>query len=184
MIDAIPKWLLAAAVATLAATSCKLKIDKDGITLELEKTRTIAAEREAEYQVERARAAVQLAAAANAVSETQVAWTAAMHDERAKTNETIRHLHRTADDLRRRLRSAEEARRAYAAAARENTGAAADAETAERSVAAVVPGETGIDLVSEALRADTIRVNLIACYEDYDRVRDALIRLNSEIVPQ
>ena len=184
MIDAIPKWLLAAAVATLAATSCKLKIDKDGITLELEKTRTIAAEREAEYQVERARAAVQLAAAANAVSETQVAWTAAMHDERAKTNETIRHLHRTADDLRLRLRSAEEARRAYAAVAREGAGSTADEEAARRSAAAVVPGEAGVDFVSEALRADIIRVELMACYADYDRVRDSLLKLNSEIVPQ
>ncbi len=184
MIDAIPKWALAALLAAFAVTSCKFQIDKNNLEREILEIRAAADEREAQYQKQRTLAAEKLAAATVAVVETQNHWAAAIAEERNRTDETIRDLQRHADDLRRRLRSAEEARRAYAAAARENTGAAADAETAERSVAAVVPGETGIDLVSEALRADTIRVNLIACYEDYDRVRDALIRLNSEIVPQ
>lgn len=184
MIDVIPKWALAALVVALSVTTCKINHDKQSVTVELEKTRTAAAEREAEYQVERAKTAAQLASANEAVSELQTAWTTTMHDERNRTDETIRHLHRTADDLRLRLRSAEEVRRATVTVAHESAGAASDEETSRRSAAAVVPGEAGVDFVSEALRADTIRVELMACYADYDRVRDALIRFNSEIVPQ
>lgn len=184
MIDAIPKWVLAALLAAFAVTSCKFQLDKNNLEREVLEIRAAADEREAQYQKQRALAAEKLAAATEEVVETQNHWAEAIAEERNRTDETIRDLQRHADDLRRRLRSAEEARRAYAAAAREGAGATTDAEAAERGVAAVVPGETGIDLVSEALRADTIRVNLIACYADYESVRQGLIRLQAEIVPQ
>ena len=184
MIDAIPKWALAALLAAFAVTSCKFQIDKNNLEREILEIRAAADEREAQYQKQRTLAAEKLAAATVAVVETQNHWVAAIAEERNRTDETIRHLHRTADNLRRRLRSAEEVRRATVTVAHESAGAASDEETSRRSAESVVPDAAGIDLVSEALRADTIRVELMACYADYDRVRDALIRFNSEIVPQ
>lgn len=184
MMNVIPKWAMVALIAMLAATSCKLKIDKDGITLELEKTRTAAAEREAEYQTERAVAAAQLAAASEAVIETQNTWTTAMAEERNRTDETIRALQRNADGLRERLRLANQTGRAVAAVAGHDAGPSTASAAPRRDVEPVVPGAPGVDLVTEALRADTIRVELMACYEQYDRVRNSIIELNSEIVPQ
>jgi hypothetical protein len=43
-LDLVPKFVWAALVAVLAATSCKLKIDKDGLSLEVEKHATRIAE--------------------------------------------------------------------------------------------------------------------------------------------
>jgi len=39
-LDYIPKFVWAALVAVLAATSCKLKVDNNGLTLEIEKGKT------------------------------------------------------------------------------------------------------------------------------------------------
>jgi hypothetical protein len=47
LFDLIPKWLLAALVAALAATSCKLKWDNSGLSLEIEKHATLVAQLEA-----------------------------------------------------------------------------------------------------------------------------------------
>ncbi len=178
MISMIPRWSLVFAIAVLTATTVKLSLDKHGLQVELEQTRTAAAEREAEYQAERARAAAQLAEASEAVIETQNKWTAAIAEERTRTDETIRTLQRRADDLRQRLRNATQAGGPTATIAAADPGAATDAATASGSAGAVVSGAPGIDLVTEALRADTIRVELIACYRNYEDVRTALAALN------
>jgi multidrug resistance efflux pump len=46
LLDLIPKWVWAALVATLAATSCKLKWDNSGLTIEIEKGKTYVAQLE------------------------------------------------------------------------------------------------------------------------------------------
>jgi hypothetical protein len=46
LLNLIPNWLLAALVATLAATSCKLKWDNSGLSLEIEKHATHIAQLE------------------------------------------------------------------------------------------------------------------------------------------
>ena len=44
----IPRWVYAALIAMLAATSCKFKWDKDGLALEVEKHKVAAAQLEAQ----------------------------------------------------------------------------------------------------------------------------------------
>ena len=56
-----PKWLLAALVATLAATSCKLKWDNSGLSLEIEKHATHIAQLETSIQSTSRKAAEQTA---------------------------------------------------------------------------------------------------------------------------
>lgn len=46
LLNLIPKWVLAALIATLAATSCKLKWDNNGLSLEIEKHATTIAQLE------------------------------------------------------------------------------------------------------------------------------------------
>ncbi len=46
MLNLVPKWAWAALVATLAATSCKLKWDNSGLSLEIEKGKTYVAQLE------------------------------------------------------------------------------------------------------------------------------------------
>lgn len=46
ILDLVPKWVWAAIVATLAATSCKLKWDNGQLTIEIEKGKTYVAQLE------------------------------------------------------------------------------------------------------------------------------------------
>ena len=43
-LDLVPKWIWAALVAMLAATSCKLKLDNSGLSIEIEKGKTHVAQ--------------------------------------------------------------------------------------------------------------------------------------------
>ena len=52
----IPRWVYAALIAMLAATSCKFKWDKDGLALEVEKHKVAAAQLEASQQAALAQA--------------------------------------------------------------------------------------------------------------------------------
>ena len=46
LVNLIPKWVWVALVATLSATSCKLKWDNSGLSLEIEKGKTYVAQLE------------------------------------------------------------------------------------------------------------------------------------------
>jgi len=61
ILDLIPKWILAALVAMLAATSCKLKWDNGQLSIEVEKHATRIAELNAGIQAANATAATQAA---------------------------------------------------------------------------------------------------------------------------
>jgi hypothetical protein len=80
LLDLIPKWVWVALVAALSATSCKLKLDNTGLTLEIEKHATKIAQLETSIQVANADAARQSAdmeRAARAAEQAQVARAAA-----------------------------------------------------------------------------------------------------------
>ena len=61
LFELIPKWVWVALVAALSATSCKLKWDNQGLTIEVEKHATKIAGLKADIQESNARAAVQAA---------------------------------------------------------------------------------------------------------------------------
>ena len=124
---------------------------------------------------ERTRAAEALAAATTKNRETEQQLTAQAEKAEHEKQTQIAAVSARADDLRRRLRNAE----ASAATARLVSKASAVASTSE--VAAVchgseLSGSFGEQLVSEAERADTVRLQLASCEASYERARDALSR--------
>ena len=170
----IPRWALTAAVAVLATTSCTLKYGKDGLELELSRTRVAAAEREAAYQAQVAIAEQDLREVTERVRTTEQQLVVQTAQIQEQANEQIRVVSATADSLRRRLRDTEARSRAALATQASPSDPTPPAPAFELgSVGALVSGQAG-DLVGEALRAETIRLNLIQCYEQYDAAEQAL----------
>ena len=67
----IPRWVWAALVAALAATSCKLTIDLGSVKLELEKSKVVVAQMETVIAEANTRAAEQAASLQRAVVKAQ-----------------------------------------------------------------------------------------------------------------
>ena len=159
----VPRWVYAALVAMLAATSCKFKLDKDGLSLEVEKHKVAAAQLEAQQQAA-------LAQATAKARDTEQALVAKVETIQETTHAQITALAAQRDDLRRRLRAAATATRA-ADSVPASAITAATAQATAGSDSAELSGPLGFDLVSEAYRADTIRLQLDACERQYDAAR-------------
>ncbi len=166
LLSLIPRWVYAALIAMLAATSCKFKLDKDGLTLEVEKHKVAAAQLEATQQAA-------LAQATAKARDTEQALVAKVETIQEESNAQITALARQRDDLRQRLRAAATA----AVTARSLSGAASVAAIAEAPAGgdrAELFGQAGFDAVSEAYRADQIRLQLATCERQYEAAREAL----------
>ena len=166
----VPSWVWAGLAATLAATSCKLKIDLGSVQLELEKAKVV-------HEQERAEAAIKLAQEQQRYREADQAIQKTATAIQEETHEQVLAANAAADDLRRRLR---------VASANAATAALVSSATAPARVAAttVEPGEvvslrTGDDLVSLALRADEIRADAQACRRQYDAARAEIDALSN-----
>lgn len=162
----VPRWVYAALIAMLAATSCKFKWDANGLALEVEKHKVAAAQLEAQQQSA-------LAVATAQARETEQALVATVETIQEESHAQISALAAQRDDLRRRLRAAT---REVAAASSVPASAsiATAAQVAAGSDSTVVFGQAGYDLVSEAYRADTIRLQLASCERQYEAAREAL----------
>lgn len=95
---------------------------------------------------------------------------------RESTDEKLRVLAAQRDDVARRLRIAEAAR---SGGQREPgvSGSAADPSAGSLAFGSSVsqlPGSIGEPDVDEAYRADVLRLHLLACYSQYQRVEEAL----------
>ena len=166
LLSLIPRWVYAALIAMLAATSCKFKLDKDGLTLEVEKHKVAAAKLEASQQAALAQATTQ-------ARDTERALVAQVETIQEESNAQITALARQRDDLRQRLRAAATA----TVTARSLSGPASVAAIAEAPAGSDRPelsGSAGFDLVSEAYRADQIRLQLATCERQYEAAREAL----------
>lgn len=161
----VPRWVYAALIAMLAATSCKFKLDKDGLSLEVEKHKVAAAQLEARQQAA-------LAVATAQARETEQALAAKVEEIQETSHAQITALARQRDDLRQRLRAAATATRSPGVPTTAIT--AAFAEAAAGGDGTELSGQAGIDLVSEAYRADTIRLQLATCERQYEAAREAL----------
>lgn len=162
----IPRWVYAALIAMLAATSCKFKLDKDGLSLEVEKHKVAAAQLEAQQQAA-------LAQATAKARDTEQALVAKVETIQEESNAQLTALARQRDDLRQRLRAAATA----TVTARSLSGPASIAAVAEAAAGSDRPefsGSLGFDLVSEAYRADQIRIQLATCERQYEAAREAL----------
>ena len=166
LLSLIPRWVYAALIAMLAATSCKFKWDKDGLALEVEKHKVVAAKLEASQQAA-------LAQATAKARDTEQALVAKVETIQEESNAQITAIARQRDDLRQRLRATATA----AVTARSLPGPAAgpaDPEAAAGSDRPELSGQAGFDAVSEAYRADTIRLQLATCERQYEAARGAL----------
>ena len=166
LLSLIPRWVYAALIAMLAATSCKFKLDKDGLTLEVEKHKVAAAQLEASQQAA-------LAQATAKARDTEQALVAKVETIQEESHAQLTALAAQRDDLRQRLRAAATA----AVTARSLSGPAslaAAAEAAAGSDRAELSYELGDRLISEAYRADQIRLQLATCERQYEAAREAL----------
>jgi hypothetical protein len=182
--SSIPRWVWAALVAALAATSCKLTIDLGSVKLELQKAKTTIAANEAMYEAERASASLALAEKTIMVQEAEQAIVVAQAFERRRADEQVRAARIAADSLRERLRiytaDSEPAAATYSLAA----APAAARPFAPGSVGALLRDEAADaarQLIGEAARADTIRAHLHKCYADYDAAREAIDELRTRM---
>lgn len=93
-------------------------------------------------------------------------------------NEKVRSLTSQRDNLQRRLRMAEELAKQRAASEMScSAGNPANGEASTGDPGAELPATIGETDVDEALRADVIRLHLVACYAKYDAVQSALDKL-------
>lgn len=154
------------------------------VTLQLQKeraahieTRMVAAEREAMYAEQVSLSEQAYAAAVWQARETEQELRAAATQLEEKKDAEIRSANARADNLFRRLRASEAARSANTPAPSEPAPAPPAPAFEPGSFGAEFPGPSG-DLVSEALRAEAIKLSLLQCYDLYDRALDALLRLS------
>lgn len=92
---------------------------------------------------------------------------------RKETNEKIRTLTAQRDDLLKRVRIAE-SKAASAAHLSKSNPASCSGTASKGSDGAQLLGSLGSADVEEATRADTIRVQLLACYKHYEDAQKAL----------
>ena len=160
--------LLSVALVSTGFLLVKEKLSHATTTSTLEKER-------AGWQGERAIAAEALVQATAKNRETEQQLTAQAEKAEHEKQTQIAAVSARADDLRKRLRNAE----ASAATARLVSKASAVASTSEVAGVdhfPVIFGPLGEQLVSEAERADRVRLQLASCEASYERARDALSR--------
>lgn len=162
----IPRWVYAALIAMLAATSCKFKLDKDGLSLEVEKHKVAAAQLEASQQAA-------LAQATAKARDTERALVAQVETIQEESHAQLTTLAAQRDALRQRLRH-EQANAATARLLSRPASVATAAKAAAGSDRPELSGQAGFDAVSEAYRADTIRLQLATCERQYEAARGAL----------
>lgn len=114
-----------------------------------------------------------LAAATVKARDTEQALSAKVETIQEESHAQITALATQRDDLRRRLRAAATATRA-ADSVPASAITAATAQAAAGSDRPELSGSAGFDLVSEAYRADTIRLQLDSCERQYEAAREAL----------
>ena len=114
-----------------------------------------------------------LAAATAKARDTEQALSAKVETIQEESHAQLTALAAQRDDLRRRLRAAATAA-VTARSLSDPASVAAIAAPAAGSDRPELSGPAGYDLVSEAYRADTIRLQLATCERQYEAAREAL----------
>jgi hypothetical protein len=180
----VPRWVWAALVVALSATSCKLNVDLGAVKLELQKANTTIAENSALYEAERADAALALAEKTLMIQEAEQAIVVVQAAERRRADEQVRAARAGAADLLERLRLDTARSEPFAATYSLAAAPAAARPFAPGSFGALLRDEAADaarQLIGEAERADTIRAHLHKCYADYDAAREAIDRVREQM---
>ena len=166
MIDAIKEYIW---IALLIATGGLLVAQ----TMRFHTSQLEMAKLELGIANARAETAIAVEAASASVRKTEQGLNQSSATTRKETNEAIRNLTVQRDSLLRRLLNAEA--NGASSAPLPKASAATDAGgVAQASPRTEFLGKIGSEDVEEALRADTIRLQLVACYRQYNEVRKAL----------
>ena len=176
LLNAIPRWVWMALAAALSATSCKLKLDKDGLAIEIHKARTEIATQQALFDAERADAAQIFAETVREYRVKEQQLVAVADQARRDRDVQVAAARRSADVLRERLLVYTEAQ-PVAAGYSISAATSAARPFAPGSVGALLRDEAADvarRFIDEAERADTIRVALQACYAQYEETRALL----------
>lgn len=178
----IPKWVLAAIIAMLSATSCKLHWDKNGLIIDVEKAKVAVAEadtRTAKVREEHLTLVAQSeTAAGQAIAEaakTTHNLQVAMDTQRRKLNETTLALNTERDNQRLRYAGLQKrfAATTYNLAASPPPNPASVGQTPRIDNFTEFSNPIG-DLIEEAGRAEVIRNALLMCYKSYDDAKAKL----------
>lgn len=159
-------WVTVAAFVALSAITVKLKIDKDGLTLEVQKAKT-------ELASVRQKSAEHVAQVTQDFRQREAGLNQKIATQKETADETIASLRSRADALVVSLRNAKRERDS-APAVPTASAVAPDVQAVAGGDGPLVPAEIGEPDVAEALRADTIRVELLRCYAQYDAAAEAL----------
>lgn len=119
---------------------------------------------------ERQKAAEKVAELTEALRTKEAAIASKYEKTIHKSNEDLKSLAISRDNLLKRLRNATSSQRTA------NNSVTDNAKVTEGVVRQELLGSFGEEDVSEANRADTIRIHLQACYEQYDNVRNTLMQ--------
>lgn len=166
MIDTI-KAYLAVALATVFGGLLIVQ------TVRLHDAQLEVAELQVEIESEKATAAHALAVSTIEARETEIALGSKASDTRKETNEQIRNLTVQRDALLKRVLNAE-LNAASAAVVSKATSTPIVGRAFKGSDGSELLGSLGQEDVEEALRADTIRLHLAACYRQYGEAKKAL----------
>jgi hypothetical protein len=126
-----------------------------------------------ELSEEKALASKSVAVATTQARETEQALSEKASDTKKETNDQIRNLTAQRDALLKRVLNAELDSAAAAVVSKAATDTFLGA-VAKGSHGGELLGSFGQEDVEEALRADTIRLQLAACYRQYEEARKAL----------
>lgn len=142
-------------------------------TVRLDLTQKDLAKAKETLEQEHAVASAAMAVSTIAARETELGLGVSAANTRKETNDQVQTLSRERDALLRRVFIAK-ANAATAAIVSKATAASCDGTTPRGDDSAELLGTIGSADVEEATRADTIRLHLAACYEQYDQARQAL----------
>jgi 2-methylaconitate cis-trans-isomerase PrpF len=160
----------ATAVLVVVMTAAAIGIP----TWRLQQEREAHAITKLEFETLRAESAQRIADAEAAARAAESKLRSSTHQIREKTNAQVRDLAVERDALAQRLRVAEARLAAASGAVSGSPGAPADGASASGGDGAELPAPIGAADVDEAYRADVIRLNLLACYEQYEQARKTL----------
>lgn len=167
----LPGWVWALICAGLMAMNGVQTIRVSVANSSLHKVQTQLAEERAGFEKLKAEASEQRAKDQETARKREQQLQAAADKLRSQKDAEIKTLRADVQSLRGRLRDLPERPNTSSAAGGSTTPAAGDREASPGYVGQVLYRDTGEHLVSEAERADTIRLELIRCYGLWDQAR-------------
>lgn len=148
-------------------------------TIRIANLKTDLATTIASNEIERTNAYTQLAIANGKLRQKEQETNEATANIQREANEMVHTIASQRDDLIRRLRIAE-AKLATDTLVSRTTKDSNVTEAGSRDNESLIPATIGVEDVEEASRADVIRTHLLACYQQYEAIKEAYSTQDTE----